>query len=468
MRAGAVKHGTVTRGAERHSRQRVPRPVILGFSIGSLGTGIFSVTPSVLLLYFMTDILGIAAALAALAVSVPKLWDVVTDPVMGMISDRTRSRWGRRRPYLLIGAILMSVSFVFLFSVPESLSVAGRFWYVFVIFTLSATAYTIFAVPYITMPAEMSADTHERTVIMTYRMVFATAGLLIGASVAPMLVDWFGGGRAGYASMSYVVGGFCAATMMVTVFSTQSVKATTYTPSSLPIKEQLLLGLRNRPFFVLLSAYFLQLMGLATFLAAAPFFVVYVTGAGAGATGLIFLCLMGSGLVSMPFWAAMSRRFGKLNCYTSAVILYAFISLGLVFIDGEGTGTFLYVLCAVLGIPFGCIMMMPFSMMTDAVRFDSIQTGLHREGVFTGLWTAGEKGGLALGPMIAGVFLSLFGFAEASGGTAVEQTTSAIWGIRLAFAIAPSVIVLGSLLILRLYDLDEETLALGEKVTNSI
>jgi len=455
------------RPADRHAGQKVPRRVILGFSIGSLGTGIFSVTPSVLLLYFMTDILGIAAALAALAVAVPKFWDVVTDPVMGMISDRTRSRWGRRRPYLFIGAVLMSVSFVFLFSVPESLSVAGRFWYVFVIFILSATAYTIFAVPYITMPAEMSTDTHERTVIMTYRMVFATAGLLVGASVAPMLVDWFGGGRAGYASMSYLVGGFCAATMMVTVFSTRSVRATEYTPSTLPIREQLLQGMRNRPFFVLLSAYFLQLAGMATFLAAAPFFVVYVTGAGAGATGLIFLCLMGAGLLSMPAWAGLSRHLGKLNCYTVAVILYALISLGFVLIDGAGKETMLYALSAVLGIPFGCIMMMPFSMLTDAVRFDSIRTGLHREGVFTGLWTAGEKSGLAIGPMIAGVTLGLFGFAEASGGTPVEQTTSAIWGIRVAFAVAPAVIVLCSLPILHRYDLDEEKLTLDERAVAS-
>lgn len=179
---------------EADVRPKVPTSLLVGFSLGSLGTGIFSITPSVLLLYFMTDILGIAAGLAAVALAVPRFWDIVMDPLVGALSDRTRSRWGRRLPYLLVGAILMSLSFVFLFSVPEGLSVDGRFWYVLVIFIVSSTAYSIFAVPYITMPAEMSEVPEERTRIMAYRIGFALAGLLIGATVAPLLVEWFGGG----------------------------------------------------------------------------------------------------------------------------------------------------------------------------------------------------------------------------------------------------------------------------------
>lgn len=437
---------------------RVPRLVLLGFSVGSLGTGIYSVTPSVLLLYFMIDILGIGTGLAALAVALPKFWDVITDPIMGMISDRTRSRWGRRRPYLMIGAILMSISFVFLFSVPDGLSVMGRFWYIFIVFSLSATAYTIFAVPYITMPAEMSHNPHERTVIMSYRMVFATAGLLLGSTVAPLLVDWFGGGQAGYASMSYLVGGFCSFTMLVSFFATRGVVSKQPTVISSPFKDQIRSGLQNRPFIILLFSYFLQLAGIATFLAAAPFFVVYIMKTGAGETGLIFLFLMTVGLVSMPVWTIISKHIGKLSCYRLAVIAYALINLGFMIINGGETKFLLYCLAGLLGIPFGCIMMMPFSMLTDTVHHDIRNTGLRREGVFTGLWTAGEKCGLAFGPVIAGVILSVFGFAEASGGTSVMQTEQAIWGIRVAFSLVPSVLMLLSLGLLHLYNFEEENL----------
>ncbi len=144
---------------------------IVGYSVGSLGTGIYNSVPAVLLLYFMTDTLGIGAGLASLAIFLPKIWDVVTDPFMGWLSDNTRSKRGRRRPYLLVGAILMSVTFVFLFTVPDYETPFERFLYVLIVFTASATAYTVFAVPYITIPAEISDNHHERTKIMSWRML---------------------------------------------------------------------------------------------------------------------------------------------------------------------------------------------------------------------------------------------------------------------------------------------------------
>ena len=134
------------------------RRVLLGYGIGSLGTGIYSSTPGVLLLFFMTDTLGIPASLAALGVSLPKLWDMVADPIVGGLSDRTRSRWGRRRPWLLGGGLLMLVSYIFLFTVPHFASTTASLLYVAGMFTVTATAYAIFAVPYTAMAAEMSDE----------------------------------------------------------------------------------------------------------------------------------------------------------------------------------------------------------------------------------------------------------------------------------------------------------------------
>src|SRR5690349_12668366 len=137
---------------------RVSRPIVLAFSIGSLGTGMYLTIPSLLLLYYLTDVLGVSPALAGLAVFVPRAWDILVDPVVGWASDRTRTRLGRRRPYLLAGAILTALSFIFLFSSPGFSSQTGRFAYVLAVYLISATAYSVFAVPYLSMPAEMSAD----------------------------------------------------------------------------------------------------------------------------------------------------------------------------------------------------------------------------------------------------------------------------------------------------------------------
>ena len=443
------------------SGRALSRKSVLGFAIGSLGTGIYSITPSVLLLYFMTDTLGVSPGLAALAVALPKFWDVITDPVMGVISDNTRTRWGRRRPYLLAGAISMSLSFVFLFSVPEFATPTGSFTYVLVVYVVSATAYTIFAVPYISMPAEMSADPHERTIIMSYRMFFAMSGLLLGSAMSPLLVEWFGGGRQGYAAMSYVVGGVCALAMLTTFVATRSLATGNGVQPSLSVRAAAIAGLANKPFLNLIGAYVIQLVGVGAFTACAPYYFDDVLQRGAGSAGIFFLYFFGATTLSMPLWALVCRHVGKLRAYLIAVVLYSLLSLIFVVPDSDTPLAAVYGLAAVMGLPFGGIMMVPFSMLTDTIQFDTIKHGQRREGAFTGIWTAGEKTGLAFGPLVAGTVLSLAGFLE-SAGDALVQPASAISGIRWTFAAAPAACAALSLLLLARYRLPESIL-IGSK-----
>lgn len=440
------------------ARSKVPTGRLVGFSLGSLGTGIFSITPSVLLLYFMTDILGIAAGLAAIALAAPRFWDVVLDPLVGAVSDRTRSRWGRRRPYLFVGAILMSLSFVFLFSVPDGLSVDARFWYVLAIFIVSSTAYSVFAVPYVTMPAEMSDLPEERTRIMAYRMGFALAGLLIGATVAPLLVEWFGGGRPGYAMMSYLVGGFCGLTMFVAFLASRRIRLSEKVSDGPGLRQQLRTALGNRPFFILLATYVVQISGISAFMATVPYYVIHIQRGSAGGAGLVFLALMSVALLATPVWSAVAIRWGKWICYVAATALYAAVSLIFVALPETLHPQAPLMLAAALGISFGGIMMIPFSMLTDTIQLDSLTTGLHREGMFTGVWMAGEKAGLAMGPLIVGSILALAGFVPSVDGAVVTQPETALAGIKAAFAIVPAVVVLTSLALLRLYGIREDML----------
>jgi len=442
----------------RHNgMQALNRKSLLGFGVGSLGTGIYSITPSVLLLYFMTDTLGVSPSLAALAVALPKFWDVVTDPVMGLISDNTRTRWGRRRPYLFVGAIAMSLSFVFLFSVPDFATPNGSFVYVLVVYVVSATAYTIFAVPYISMPAEMSTDPHERTIIMSYRMFFAMTGLLLGSVMSPLLVEWFGGGRQGYAAMSYIVGTFCALTMLTTFIATRHVPTGGYAPVPSSVKGAVRAGLGNKPFLILIGTYVLQLIGIGAFSACAPYYFDYALDRSASAAGVFFLFFFGATTLSMPLWAAACRHFGKLRAYLGAVALYALSSMCFLAPGGGTPLAAVYGLAALMGLPFGGIMMVPFSMLTDTIQLDTNSHGQRREGIFTGIWTAGEKTGLAFGPLVAGTVLTLAGFIESAGGELVQPGT-AIAGIRWTFAAAPALTAAASLLLLSRYNLPESLL----------
>jgi len=425
------------------SSPRLSRPTLLGFGFGSLATGIFSTTPGVLLLYFLTDTLAVPAALAGLAVFLPKAWDVIADPLMGYFSDRTRSRFGRRRPYLLIGALAMSVTYVFLFTVPAFESPLESFWYVMILFTLSATAYTVFAIPYVAMPAEMSEDSNERVRIVSYRMTFAMAGAIVGSAFAPWLVFAFGGGRHGYACMSLIVGAVCAAAMLAAFFATRGVQLGESPSAPGGLVQQLLDTLRNSHFRALALVYLVQILGIGTLVAAAPYFAAHVLGAGEALVGAMLLVMMGTATLSIPLWNTLAVRWGKKPSYYLAIMLLASSMIGLAWLGPATSHLALYVLLGITGLGFGAQQVLPFAMLTDIIHHDVAG----REGVTTGFWVANEKLGLALGPLVAGLILQLCGFRERPSST-ILQPANAIFGIRVAFSLIPALLLMTSALLL--------------------
>lgn len=415
--------------------QRTPRRIVLAFSTGSIGTGIYLTVPGVLLLYYLTEILSVSPAWAGLAVFLPRLWDMLTDPFMGWISDRTRSPWGRRRPFLLAGGILTALSFVFLFSAPELPGERMNFLYVLVVYVLSATAYTIFAVPYLSMPAEMSADPHERASIMAYRMSFAMTGVLAGAAAAPALLVAFGGGRGGFAAMSWVLGGVCAVAMLVAFFGTA--KAPVIPPPPEARKARFLDAVRDSRFRMLALAYIVQLGGLGVFTGATPYYVTHIAGRSEGAISIVFLALLGGTIFSMFLWATLSRRTGKVPAYLAAALITVAGLAGLWLAAGPDDWNLAIAMSGVVGVGFGGLQLLPFAMLTDIIHH-AREDGRDAAGTFTGVWTAVEKGGLALGPLIVGLVLGIGGFVSG----AELQSDRALFWIRLTVALLPSALVL--------------------------
>lgn len=418
---------------------RLGRGTLLGYGIGSLGTGLYSSTPSVLLLFFMTDTLGVPAALAATGVALPRLWDLVADPIVGAWSDRTRSRLGRRRPWLLAGAVLMLFSYVALFNVPLFDRPWHSFLYVTALFSISATAYACFAVPYTAMAAELSESPEERVRVVAWRMTLAMTGILAGSALAPWLVAAFGGGRRGYAGMSLVVGTATAAAMLATFFATRRVPLREEPASHTALGTQVREALANPAFASLAAMYLLQLLAIATLTAATPYFAVHVEGGGEADVGGLLLLLMGAATLSMPGWSALARRHGKRAPLAAACLLYAAASLAL--LTADLPARIAYVL---MGLAFGAQQLLPFAMLTDVIQVEAEATGQRREGLFSGLWVAGEKAGLALGPLVVGLALDASGFTESAAGAA-PQSAQALAGIRFACGLVPAISVLLSL-----------------------
>ena len=369
----------------------LPRSTHIAYGLGAVGTGAYGTVPGLLLLFFMTDTLGVPASLAGLAVFLPKIWDVVTDPLMGVISDRTDSRWGRRRPYLLVGALTLGVSLSFLFSVPRFETSMGSFWYVLFAFLLCSTTFTVFSVPYIAMPAEMTADYHERTTTMSYRMVFMSVGILVAGGLAPLIRDLAGGGRRGYAVMSVALGAICCAFMLMAFFGTKNAPFASAVPSSLKLREQLGLALKNRSFVSLVLTFFTQMTALGCLIATLPFFVDHVLGESGAVFTIGFVVLTLASIAAMPPLVSLSRRVGKRRGYGASLLLFAAMNLSLLLAGRlEGLAVF-YLLIGVMGVGMAGTQLFPFAMLPDTIDQDTDRSGERREGIFSGMWIASEK-----------------------------------------------------------------------------
>jgi sugar (glycoside-pentoside-hexuronide) transporter len=437
--------------------RRLGRGTYVGYALGSLATGTFGTVPGLLLLFFLTDTLGVAAGIAGITVLIPKLWDVFWNPLVGGWSDRTHTRWGARRPWMFAGALMLPVFFVAMFAAPASLDPTAAALWTGVAFLISAAAYALFQVPYVSMPAEMTDDYEERTTIVSFRIVALTIGILAAGAVAPVIVDAAGGGRAGYLVMAIAIAVFMCASMLGAVVGTRKAPRTTR-PSGAGSLLDAIRAARANPWFLRLWATFIiQALATAATLAAIPYFATYILG-DEKATTLLFAGLVAPAALVMPLWARYGHRVGKKRAYVAASLLYAAASLALVAGEILPTAAILaIVVCA--GIGYSGMQLFPLEMLPDTVEADEARSGVRRSGLLTGLWTAGETGSFAIGPALVGGVLALAGFVSSDATETATQPGSAITGILLAFSVLPAIAMVLSLLALRRYDLSAERLA---------
>lgn len=419
------------------------RALCLAYGAGSIGAGIFSTIPGLLLLIYLTDTLAVPPWIAGLAIVIPKLWDIYTDPIVGAWSDRTRTRWGRRRPFLLAGALLLPPCFMALFMAPVGDPIVSFLW-VLVAFCAAAGAFTLFQVPYATMPTEMTGDYHQRTTLVAYRMAFLTVGILAGGALAPELITAGGGGVDGHATMAVVLALVAMVSMLVAFFGTRGAAQREAVESTLGLRAQLGVALAYPQFRRLLGAYALQCVALGTVLAAVPYFVRYTLQAGNDVLTLLFVCLVAPAIVTMPGWTAVSRRWGKRVSYILAALIFTVMSASLI-VAGPGPLWMVGAQVGVLGVGFAGLQLFPFAMLPELIDADAQKTGLRREGVFTAVWFVGEKAGMAAGAGLVSGILALTGFLERRAGEVVAQPDAALLGVHLATAIAPAILAALSL-----------------------
>ncbi len=435
---------------------RLDRGVRVGYAFGSVGTAGFSTVPGLLLAYYLTNSLGVAAAVAAVVVLVPKLWDVVFLPIVGTLSDRSAQRRRSRRPYLLAGALSLPLAFVLMFAAPAgsgSGTALAAAW-VLVAFLLAASAFALFQVPYIAMPAEITDDPEERTTLMSWRVAFLAFGILAFGVGAPMLRNAFG-----YLPMAVVVGLGIGAGMVVCWWAMRrtrpvrgDVAAADPGGSAHSLREQFAVAWRTRPFRLLLGAFVLQALGTASMLAGAQYFATYVLDR-ESMSDVLFAALIVPALIVMPGWTWLGHRRGKRWGYLVASVLFLAGALALLTARVLPTAAIL-ALVGVCGIGYAGMQMFPLAMLPDTVAADARASGRQRAGSFTGVWTAGETVGFAVGPALVLAVLAATGFVSSTGGAVATQPGSALTGVLVAFTVVPATLVAISLPLIARYRLD--------------
>lgn len=438
---------------------RLSRASVAQYAIGSLGTGGFSTLPGLVLVYYLTDTLGIAALAAGILVTAAKIWDVVIDPVIGARSDRALARTGSRRGFMVIGGLTLPVFFALTFAVPAGLDPLVAGLWVLLAFLLAATSFSLFQVPYLALPAELTGSYDERTRLLTWRVVVLTFAILLFGAGGPELRALGGGEHTGYLVMAVIAGLLIGAGLLA---------SSRVAPRGMPgdasgsasiaahYREGFAALRRSQPFRALLGAFVLQGLATGVMLAGAQYVATWVL-ASERAVSLLFVALIAPALVAAPVWGGIARRIGKERGFVIASSMFALAALSLLALLWA-PGEWVYAPVAAAGFAYAGMQSLPLAMLPDVITHDARTSGPGRAGAFSGVWTAGETAGMALGATVLTIALAVSGYVESTAGEAVEQSSSAIAGIVVSFSVVPAVLVAVSLLALARYRLRRESI----------
>ncbi|WP_345801210.1 MFS transporter [Microbacterium sp. AZCO] len=475
------------------SPARLKTGVIARYAIGSLGTGGFATLPGLVLTYYLTDSLGVAALMAGVVITVAKLWDVVIDPVIGALTDRDLAKHGTRRRLMLTGALSLPVFFALTFAVPPAVGPAVAGVWVLIAFTLTATAFSLFQVPYIALPAELTPSYDERTRLLTWRVVVLTLAILLFGAGGPELRGATGDPVTGYLLMGVVSGLVIALGMLVaTTVAGKARRGAGADPSTSSgtggdagtgggaragggartgggasstgsVREHFAAGFaalrRSAPFRALLATFVLQALATGLMLAGAQYVATWVLHSEA-AVQLLFVALIAPALFAAPAWGAVARRIGKERTFAIASIVFGVAALTIV-----GTlwapGDWIYVPVGLAGIAYAGMQSLPMAMLPDVISHDERTNGPGQAGSFSGMWTAGETVGFALGATALSLILAITGYVSSTAGQVVQQPDAAVAGIVVSFSVAPAALIALSLLALSRYRLRRADIEAG-------
>ena len=418
-----------------------------GWGLADMGIVVFVIVKQLLVLSFLTNYLNVPVGIAGLLTTSVLIFDIITDPIVGYLSDRTHSRWGRRVPWMVIGALILSGGIIGLFGVPQSLSLLGTIIWVGGFFALATVGFTMVAIPYGATAGEMTQDPKERSTMMGFRMAFASVGILLGGAVIPQLA---GGTRDGHFIAAIYVAPIIILSIWGSLWSTRTAPRI-LSPSARGFMSTWLLVFKNKPFVILVCLYGIMTLAIALITAGLPFAAIYLifdsgnsllspASSALGILSLLFACFVFGSILSQAFWVWMSARLGKVSALIFGLVIYI-ILLVAIFISLPSVDIMLIaILFVVAGITNGAYQQIPWAIYPDLMDITRSESGDAIEGAFSAIWLFGQKVANAIAPLILSLILALFGWRE-SGEGFTDQVPEALRALQNSITILPAFIL---------------------------
>jgi glycoside/pentoside/hexuronide:cation symporter, GPH family len=454
--------------SEYPSQQRLPLWLKLLYGSGDWGISSGTMMRSIFYAIYMTDVVGLDPRLASYGALAGIVWDAINDPLVGILSDRIRTRWGRRRPFLLWFSIPFGLSFILLWSAPAWESQTALLIYVTLAFMIADTFQTLIAVPLMALTPELTADYDERTALTSYRSFFQLFGAMAIVIAAPLIVGKVvaagGTQQQGFILVGAIFGILGAVpVLLLGIFIRE--KATPEQTESIPLQETLKAAWQNIPFRYAIAMYLVNWSAVDMIIVVFPFFLLYwVAGGNLLATihvfGLslayesaFFGLLMLICILFIPFWMWMARRFDKREAYMFAMIFWVAVQF-MVFTIRPGDTRYLMVIAVLAGVGVSAAYILPDAMFADVIEWDELRTRHRQEGAFYGIRTFVRK---LTGALMVFMTLQLLGrsgySAPPTGASQFTQADTALHMIRLIVSPFGAILLAGTIVFAWLFPL---------------
>lgn len=431
---------------------RVPLAVKLAYAAPAFALAVVGIPVYVYIPKFYTDVVGVNLAALGTILAGVRVFDAVIDPAMGHISDRYRTRWGRRRPWIAGGSLLVALFIFLLFVPPPGSPGFETAWFAFCMYALFLF-WTIVTVPYEALGPEITADYHERTALFGLRDGLLIAGTLFAAASPAIVQKAFGlpadadGERAKFFWIAVLYAPLVVASAWWCTAAVRELPEVVR-PRATGLWTGMREALRNRPFAILLSAYTISAIGSNLPATLILFYVQYVLES--PHADAFLLLYFATGIVFLPAWVAIARRVGKKAAWLASIGVNTGAFVGVFFL-GPGDAALYGVLVCLSGVGFGATLALPSSIQADVLDYDELRSGLRREGLYVGLWSIAKRLAAAIG---VGAGLGLLGLAGYEPNAPQSETVKLT--LRVLYAGVPSLCNLAALAIAFAYPITGE------------